>query len=137
MSSREGFSPRSRTWIKNSCATSVNTIKNPKPLNGSTSIQPVESLANQLLQLTGSSEHSLIRTMNLPALNFSFKRRSDADRLQSRVACRSRVRWQVGDVPTAAQGLDEEHGSGHALAEDLDCSRLVRQGDCLRAVTPR
>src|SRR6185436_4484132 len=52
MSSREGFSPRSRTWIKNSCATSVNTTKNPKPLNGSTSIQPVESLANQLLQLT-------------------------------------------------------------------------------------
>src|ERR1700754_3413439 len=55
MSSREGFSPRSRTWIKNSCATSVNTIKNPKPLNGSTSIQPVESLAIQLLQLTSSS----------------------------------------------------------------------------------
>src|SRR5258705_4750588 len=52
MSSREGFSPRSRTWIKNSCATSVNTTKNPKPLNGSTSIQPIESLANQLLQLT-------------------------------------------------------------------------------------
>src|ERR1700754_5245822 len=52
MSSREGFSPRSRTWIKNSCATSVNTIKNPKPLNGSTSIQPVEALAIQLLQLT-------------------------------------------------------------------------------------
>src|SRR5580765_1917065 len=56
MSSREGFSPRSRTWIKNSCATSVNTTKNPKPLNGSTSIQPVESLANQLLQLTSFND---------------------------------------------------------------------------------
>jgi len=31
MSSREGFSHRSRTWTTNSCATSVNTIKNPKP----------------------------------------------------------------------------------------------------------
>jgi len=37
-----------------------------------------------------------------------------------------------GDVPTTAQGLDQQHGGRQPPAADLDRGRLIGQGICLR-----